>query len=277
LGLNLTFCLAPLLSALTQGAGGDEWPRIWSLCQAVRGDAAVISRLSECLEDADSGVREEVASFHLLRAQGGHPELVNCVSLPSLEEGAAWAFSLALSPGEALDAALCLALDEGPPDAMAPVLKRGYERFMLHSSAASGAQAVSLAEALHRRARAVWSGMNLAISRTRAGDYVGASETLSELLKGELSDADLAVMRSRLSLVYFGRGGLVMARGHLGAGLTQGSGDSGIVLGLIAIEGGHWGRSRVLFRSALARDPRQAWAGRGWGLSMVPRTQRLTN
>jgi hypothetical protein len=271
LGLTSLLVFAGVLFGGLAEPDASDWAQVWSLCQTARVDGGRTSELQESLSGLPSGVRLEVARHHLETAEGRQNPAVICEELPLLEPGGAWAFSLALGPGAALDAAVVAALGEGPSELMPPVLERGYARFMVHSNNASGADALQLAEALHARSNAVWSGVNLAISRTRMGAYGGASETLAELLSTEMAPGNRELLRSRLRLVHLGAGGLVRARASLGAGLAQGSGDSGIVLGLIGLEGGHWGRSRALFRSTLARDPRQAWAGRGWGLSMVPR------
>jgi len=277
LGLKLLLVLAGALSGNLAGPDAGDWAQVWSLCKTAREEGGHASELKDSLSGLPVGLRLEVAKHHLNKAEGRESPAVFCEELPPLEPGGAWAFSLALGPGAALDAAVVAALDEGPSESMPPVLERGYARFIEHSNSASGVDALQLAEALHRRSNAVWSGMNLAISRTRMGAYAGATEVLAELLGTDMGLSDMATLRSRLSLVYLGSGGLIRARGSLGAGLAQGSGDSGIVLGLIALERGRWDRSRALFRSTLARDPRQPWAGRGWGLSMVSRTQGLTH
>ena len=271
MGLTSVLVLAGALSGDLAEPDAGDWAQVWSLCQVARAGGGDTSGLRDSLAGLPSGVRLEVARHHLENAEGRESPDVFCEELPLLKPGGAWAFSLALSPGAALDSAVVAALGEGPPEVLAPVLERGYARFMDHSRAASGADALRLAEALHARSNAVWSGMNLAIAGTRMGAYAGASETLIGLLARGLDPVDGALLRSRLSLIHLGAGGLIRARGSLGAGLTQGSSDSGIVLGLIALERGRWGRSRALFRSSLGRDPRQPWAGRGWGLSMVPR------
>ena len=277
MGLTFTLLLAAALSASAPSLAADDWTRIWSLCRSASGDPASSEALSQLLKSAPLGVRLDVAKFHLSVANGGTPGPVPCQGLPELSSGGAWAFCLALEDGEELDSSLVQALAEGPEFGdMRPVLQRGYERFLSHTDSASAAEAVALAEALHDRARAVWTGMNLAIARTRLGAYEAASLPLRGLLQGDLNASDRVTIKSRLSLVYLGSGGLLRARGQLGAGLTEGAGDSRIVLGLIALERARWDRSKALFRSALAGDPSQAWAGRGWGLSMVPRPRSLT-
>ena len=259
----------------------------WVLCQELvsapkerRAEAA--ERLSEVLSASGSGVRGEVVAYHLKSYRGAAPEPVLCAQLPVLSPGGAWAFSMALAPGESLDDALKLALSEGlqgtlPGQAEARLLQRGYERFMTHSDSADALRSSALARPLHELARAPWSAMNLAISSTRAGAYEAGAEALEGLLRTELSVADRETLSSRLSLVYLGESGLLGARRHLGAGLTQASGDSRIVLGLWFLERGHLARARALFRAALAADSKQAWAGRGWGLSMVPRANSPTH
>jgi hypothetical protein len=85
-----------------------------------------------------------------------------------------------------------------------------------------------------------------------------------------MPNSDRGMLKSRLSLIYWGEGGLLAARASLGASLCQGNSDSGIVLGLSSLERGHLDRAKSLFRSVLGHDSSQAWARKGWGLSMVP-------
>ena len=130
--------------------------------------------------------------------------------------------------------------------------------------------AVALAEALHMRADEVWSAQNLAIAYTRQGSYPLAGSTLKSALTQSMSPADRSMLLSRLSLVYWGQGGLLEARAALGAALCQGNSDSGILLGLSSLERGRYDRAKTLFRSVLGHDSSQPWARKGWGLSMVP-------
>ena len=283
----LSLLLATALSSTPGALRANDWAATWALCQDLvsapkerRAEAA--ERLSEVLSASGSGVRAEVVAHHLKSYRGSAPEPVPCAQLPVLSPGGAWAFSMALAPGVSLDDALKLALSEGlrgtlPDQAEAQLLQRGYERFRTHSDAADALRSSALAHALHELAQAPWSAMNLAISSTRAGDYEAGADALEGLLRSELSSADYETLSSRLSLVYLGESGLLGARRHLGAGLTKGSGDSLIVLGLWFLERGHLARARALFRAALAADSKQAWAGRGWGLSMVPRANSPTH
>jgi len=287
LGLIVSLLLAFVLSVAPGSLQAGDWAATWALCQDLvtapqerRTEAA--ERLSEVLSASASGVRAQVVAHHLKSYRGQAPEPVDCAQLPGLSLGGAWAFSMALVPGESLDDALKLALLEGlqvplSAEAEAQLLQRGYERFMTHSEGADALRSSTLAYALHELAQAPWSAMNLAISSTRAGAYETGAEALKALLRTELRSADRVTLSSRLSLVYLGEGGLLGARRHLGAGLTKASGDSRIVLGLWSLERGRLARSRALFRAALAADSKQAWAGRGWGLSMVPRANSPTH
>ena len=283
----VSLLLAAVFSVPPGSLLASDWAVTWALCQdlvsapkELRAEAADF--LSGVLNDSSSGVRAEVVAHHLKSYRDAAPVPVVCPQLPALSPGGAWAFSIALEPGESLDDALKLALSEAlqvplPVQAEAHLLQRGYERFRTHSDAADALRSSALARSLHELAQAPWSSMNLAISSTRAGDYESGAETLERLLSAELSPADRETLSSRLSLVYLGESGLLGARRHLGAGLTMASGDSRIVLGLWFLERGHLARARALFRAALAADSKQAWAGRGWGLSMVPRANSPTH
>lgn len=248
-----------------------DWEEVWRALQLYHSGEATREDVAVALVDHPVGIKLDVANSLSGASQGEAPGEVPCFKLPELEAGGAWAFALALAPSGALDQVLIVALSETPDPLLGPVLERGYGEFIAHSEAARGAQAYALAEALHERSQAQWSGMNLAISSTRLGKHMRAVEVLGALLGGNIAAADRGVLMSRLSLVLLGEGGPIRARRVFGANLSRGMGDSAIVLGLLSLEGGVLARARALFRAALARDPSQSWAARGWGLSMVPR------
>lgn len=271
MGLNACgFALATILAAGEPPLASD-WGEIWRLLQGLRTGEATQEELQGALADLPDGVRTQVARHHQARMTGEPIPAVRCDELPELEPGGAWAFALAIDRGPALDQALLRALEEAPQALLDPIYHRGYLESLAHSEAAESVEALELAEALHTRSRAVWSGLNLALARTRSGAYAAAAQVLKELRQGDVSESDRASLDSQLSLVQLGEGGALGARRLLGASMARGNSDSGIVLGLLSLEADRLDRSRALFRSVLSRDSGDPWAGRGWGLSMVPR------
>lgn len=271
MGLSATLVIALAWgSALGVGKVDVDWARVWSALRAGRTGTLEVDEVRASMTGLPEGVRARVARHHLATLEGGAPAGVPCQSLPQLAPGGAWAFALSLEAGPALDEAIIEALAECPDEALPPLAARGYAEFMAHTEGFRGSAAVPLALALHLRSRAVWSGQNLAIAQTRAGQYDRARQVLAQLLEGACSEADRRNMENRLALVWWGESGLVGARLALGGGLVRGRRDSYTVLGLGALERAQPGRARALFRSALHRDPAGPWARRGWGLSMVP-------
>lgn len=271
MGLIVTgFALAAIVAAGGPGLFAG-WEEVWRLLQGVRAGEATQAELQEALVGLPDGVRAQVVRHHQASSSDERAPLVQCDELPELEPGGAWAFAIAIGRGPALDQAILGALEETPQAFLDPIYHRGYLEFLAHSEAVEAEAALELAEALHMRRQAVWSGQNLAIARTRSGAYAGAAAVLKELLQGDVSEPDRALLDSRLTLVLLGEGGALGARRLLGASMVRGSSDSGIVLGLLSLESNSLDRSRALFRSVLSRDSGQPWAGRGWGLSMVPR------
>jgi len=271
LGLTHLVLIAAGVAAADQGALGSDWAEIWRALQGVHSGEVAAESLSGEWAELPPGVRSEVVRHHQAIWSGAQPLQIPCTVLPELEVGGAWAFALAISRGPALDQALLRAIEETPQGLLRPIYDRAVQETILHSAAAQAAPALQLAEALYGRSRSVWSAQNLALARTRAGAYGEAASLLEGFLLGELGAADRDLLGSIRALVLLGEGGHLRARASLGKALSRGGSDSGIVLGLLSLEIGHTGRSRALFRAALSRDPERPWAGRGWGLSMVPR------
>lgn len=270
MGLILAL-LASGFSGLQFCSGTDgDWDEVWALAQTSYLSKGGTEEL-EALIDSKAPCCERRVADYLVAALKGEPAgFVDCVELSSLSVGSSWAYSMALQPGDNLNRALVSSLNECPTELVGPVIERGFAEFMRATERMSSDQAVVLAEALHGRASAVWSAQNLAIAYTRQGSYQAGSGCLIEALERDMSPADRSMLQSRLSLVYWGEGGLLAARSLLGAGLCQGNSDSGIVLGLSSLERGRFDRAKTLFRSVLGHDPSQPWARKGWGLSMVP-------
>jgi hypothetical protein len=134
-----------------------------------------------------------------------------------------------------------------------------------------------LQEALHRRALAAWSAMDLALTLNRLGDAQAADRVLSEQIERESAagrpTGDLWAQRGTQAL---GNGDEVLARDYLGHGLARGSVDAGVVLARLDLDRGRLAEARAGFRALLLDPAPSPWAARGWGLSLLPppRTDR---
>jgi hypothetical protein len=271
LGLILFLCLPGLLGLQASLPDREDWEEIWALAQSAFSGQDVSDELSRRIALEAPCIDRQVALYLAAAARGESPSHVRCDVLPELSPEAAWAYATALEPSPSLNSALVGTLKTCSEVLLGPVLERGYEEFMTASNRADSSSAVLLGEALHQRAAAVWSAQNLAIAYTRHGSYPAAVSCLLGALGASLSDPDQRLLYSRLCLVRWGEGGLLAARGALGASLCQGISDSGVVLGLSSLERGRFDRAKILFRSVLGSDPSQPWARKGWGLSMAPR------
>jgi len=270
LGL-ISFLIVCGVAGLLSAAPSDgDWEEVWVLAQTSYSAQSGADALELLISEKELGTEHQVASFLCASLRGEAGQFVCCDALPALSPRGSWAFSLALEPGDVLNLALVSSLQNCPDGLVEPVLARGFREFMAATDSARAEVAVNLGEALHERAGAVWSAQNLAIAYTRQGSYSEGSECLLAALEVAMSDADRRMLESRLCLIYWGEGGHLAARACLGASLCQGNSDSGIVLGLSSLERGRFDRAKTLFRSVLGHDPSQAWARKGWGLSMVP-------
>ena len=271
MGLILFLCLPGLLGLQASLPDRGDWEEIWALAQSAFSGQDVSDELLRRIALEAPCLDRQVALYLAAVAKGEDPVPVRCDVLPELSPQAAWAYATSLESSRSLNRALVETLRSCPEDLVGPLLERGYEEFMAASELADSAAAVLLGAALHERAAAVWSAQNLAIAYTRHGAYPEAASCLLGALGARLSDPDQRLLYSRLCLVRWGEGGLLAARGALGASLYQGISDSGVVLGLSSLERGRFDRAKILFRSVLGSDPSQPWARKGWGLSMAPR------
>ncbi|MFT7486188.1 MAG: hypothetical protein ACI9F9_002043 [Candidatus Paceibacteria bacterium] len=151
--------------------------------------------------------------------------------------------------------------------------QKGFEQMMVEIRAYRAAPARALAEAMHQRAQATWSAMSLALICTRMGDSASATRVLREAVERSTNKQEQYELLERLGLALRGAGFDKDAQGPLGSAFARGSANAGVVLGRIALQEGRRGQARSIFRTLLPADPPQAWALRGWGLSMLPTRQ----
>lgn len=175
-----------------------------------------------------------------------------------------------LPHGEARAAYLVEALERAAESTLGPLIQEGFDELLLEVKAFRGASAKALAEALHRRAGAVWSAMSLALISTQTGDSDRATEVLRSAIEGASDPREEYDLLERLGLALQGSGQERRALAPLGSAFARGSVNAGVVLGRIALREGRLRQARAIFRTLLDEDPPPSWALRGWGLAMLP-------
>lgn len=189
--------------------------------------------------------------------------------------GSLIALLLALAPQQAGgDVELLRELAAVPAAELQPWLVRGHERLVELARAGDPGVALPIAEALFARAPAAWSADSLSLTLSRLGEHDRARAVLGPILETTPVGPEREALLQRRALASLGAGDREAALVDLGAGLAEGSVDAAAVLGMLALREGRVQRARRLFRGILTvtppGDPRQAWARRGWGLTMLP-------
>ncbi len=207
--------------------------------------------------------------------------------------------------GRADDATLAEELKAAELSEYALVLDEVYAAFDEHSKAHRYEPAIFLARSMHsdalRRGDAyartrIWAASTLGLVQTRAARHADAEETVSEEItrvRGDLARLtagagwpdlspeerggwrealrlDLVGLHDRRALARIGAGRTSEALSDLGAALAGGSRDAALVLGRLALREGNPARARRLLGSLLDEAGGEAWARRGWGLTMLP-------
>jgi len=127
--------------------------------------------------------------------------------------------------------------------------------------------AIAVQQPLHDRVGEEWSAFNLSLSLRRMGLYQRADRVLEEQLEKGPS-ADLYSQRGLNSL---GSGNEKRSRTYLGAALARGSADAAVILARLDLASNRMESARSGFRAVLAEDPGNAWALRGWGITLIQR------
>ena len=171
---------------------------------------------------------------------------------PGTERGQAIAALLGSNPGSLDQAQLTMAWEAG---------KRAAEGLELEL-------ALKIQGPLFELAPAEWSGINLAITLQRLGDWRAADAVMGTLL-AEVSLADPASTWSQRGIFALGEGEFLLAREYLGRALCLGSADASSILAREDLARHQFPSARAGFRAALASNPEHPWALRGWGLSLL--------
>lgn len=200
------------------------------------------------------------------------------------------------------------ALSKANESEFGAVLERTFQVFDQRSRAHDYERALALAEGMRLEVGLrgstylrthIWASSTLGLTQTRAGLHADAEATVSSeiaLVQAELEALtrrlateemtpedreataswraalrrDLVGLRDRRALARLGSGWIAGARADLGASLAGGSRDAALVLGRLALREGDLAGARRLFGSLLAEGEGEAWARRGWGISMLP-------
>ena len=153
--------------------------------------------------------------------------------------------------------------EEWKPDRISSVYRVGVEA----AEDLRLEDAIAVQQPLHDRIGEEWSAFNLALSLRRLGLYQRADRVLEEQIEKSPS-ADLYSQRGLNSL---GAGNEKRSRAYLGAALARGSADAAVILARLDLASHRMESARSGFRAVLAEDPGNAWALRGWGISLIQR------
>jgi hypothetical protein len=267
--------------------GGDDWAPVWERLAAARaapaGSEERAARLEELAEVAAAA--EGTPEGALLEAQVDRLEGRAGALLPPAGAAAPWPYAgeenwlaaevLAPSPERA--GAARRALDELPGPVPDERVRLAWGIGVEEARALRLESAQGLQEALHRRFRAVWSAMDLALTLTRLGSYAAADQVLGEQIAGEEAagspSGELWAQRGTAAL---GAGDEARGRDYLGLGVARGSLDAAVVLARLDLEQGRLSAARAGFRALLFAEEPIPWAPKGWGLTLLPETPVAT-
>jgi tetratricopeptide (TPR) repeat protein len=275
-----TLLLLAVTTLAARAAQETDWDATWDELERVvakpdEGDGpAARARLAVLAAREGADPRGRILAAWLERAAGRALTIeLTAAEVDEVSPRAAWLAARVMADGPARDRALTRALEGLPAAQVAEVYGPAYQRYVALADSYQTERALVLARALHARAQALWSAINLANSLRRTGRFDEARAVLTEQLERTRDDPDRAELLQARALVAAAAGWRGRERDDLGAALAHGSVDAAVVLGRLALSEGHPGRARAVFRSVLREDPPQAWALRGWGLSMLPRAR----
>jgi len=120
---------------------------------------------------------------------------------------------------------------------------------------------------LYRRYPAEWSGVNLALTSHKLGQWSEADLVMDELLRASPSDA--AGLWSQRGIFALGADRLRVAREYFGRAICLGSADATGILAREDLALHNIESARAGFRAALVANSEHPWALRGWGLSLL--------
>ncbi len=281
--------LGPWAAALLLAAVGPErdWAEVWRRLAEVRALDAASEARSAGLEELgqvaalERGTpRGALLEAHLNRLDGRAGTLTPPAGAQQRwpyagEEN--WLAAEVLAPSPERAAAARRALDELPGAIPAERVRLAFDIGVEEAGALRLESARGVQEALHRRYRAVWSGIDLALTDQRLGDYAAADRVLGEQIAAEEAagspSGDLWSQRGTFAL---GAGDEARGRDYLGFGLARGSSDAAVVLARLDLEQGRLSQARAGFRALMLDEVISPWAPRGWGVSLLPQTAAAT-
>lgn len=180
----------------------------------------------------------------------------------------------ALAPGKERALALVEILPAVPEPRLGDALQLGFEEFLAAAGRYDSEIALPLAEAMHARADAPWSAMSLSLIHTRCGDPSRGADVLRKAIVKAPDSATKRDLVAALGLALVVSGEREPGMAAFGSAFCRGSDNAGVVLGRLALREGKLERARSIFRTLLRSTPPPAWALRGWGLSLLPRSAR---
>jgi len=279
--VGLGLLAAALLAAAAAGPAERDWAAVWRRLAVVRAAAlgaqtrtVGLAELTQVAEEERGTPRGALLAAHLGRLLGTGGTLTPPAGAQrpwpyAGEEN--WLAAEVLAPSPERAAAARRALDEqqGPvPDER---VRLAFDVGVEEARALRLESARGLQEALHRRYRAIWSALDLALTDARLGDYPAADALLAEQIAAEeaagRTAGDLWAQRGTFAL---GSGDEAGGRDYLGLGVARGSSDAAVVLARLDLEQGRLSEARAGFRALLQDDPLSPWTPRGWGVSLLP-------
>ncbi|MFT6714601.1 MAG: tetratricopeptide (TPR) repeat protein [Planctomycetota bacterium] len=179
-----------------------------------------------------------------------------------------WEEVHALEPGRERGQAIAALLAMEPVALDPDQLKLAWEAGKRAAEGLELELALEIQRPLFELEPAEWSGINLAITLQRLGDW-RASDAVMGTLLNELPLADPAGTWSQRGIFALGAGELLLAREYLGRALCLGSADASGILAREDLARHNIQSAKAGFRAALTGNPEHPWALRGWGLSLL--------
>jgi hypothetical protein len=277
--------LAALLVLAPGGPGapqGSAWNDVWDWLDRLRGmergDPAaegILRSLREDLPGPEGDPRRVLVQAELERWSGREPGILAqrlaTVPLASFGGREAWYLAEILPQGPARVAAVLHALDGTPNLSREELLDAwnvaGEEVRALRL--ADGA--LPIQERLYQRARAAWSGSDLARTLGLLGRSVEADALLAEVIaQEEAAGRPTQDLWSQRGIQALGAGNERLARDYLGHALGQGSMEAALRLARADLAQGRLGAARMGLRPPILSGDDTGSALRGWGLALLP-------
>jgi tetratricopeptide (TPR) repeat protein len=184
-----------------------------------------------------------------------------------LSQGEEWSAVRAMDAGSARGQAVAELLANDNIELAGSDLNLAWEAGQRAVVALEFELAFGIQEQLYRRAPAEWSGVNLALTAHKMGEWSLADQVMEELLLERPEDP--AKLWSQRGIFALGSDKLHLAREYFGWAICLGSPDATGILAREDLAIHNQSAARTGFRAALVANPDHPWALRGWGLSLL--------